>query len=128
MNAFNSLINTQSEAYAQNRTDMLALVDRLHQVRDRARLLSERRRQVFEARGQLLPRERVARLLDPGLPFLELFGLANYLVDHPDRDKSIPGANTLAGIGFVSGVRCMIYASDSGINAGAGRASQCSGR
>jgi len=122
MNIFSSRINTQSAAYAQNRSDMLALVERLHQLRDRARLLSERRRQVFEARGQLLPRERVARLLDPGLPFLELFGLANYLVDQADRDKSIPGASTLAGIGFVAGVRCMVYAYDSGINAGAGTA------
>lgn len=122
MDAFNSLINAQSEEYAKNRTEMLTLVDRLHQLRDRARLLSERRRDVFEKRGQLLPRERIARLLDPGLPFLELFGLANYLVDEPDRDKSVPGASTLAGIGFVSGVRCMIYAYDSGINAGASTA------
>ena len=120
MQTFNSVINLQSEEFAKNRADMLALVERLHQLRDRARLLSERRRAVFEERGQLLPRERIARLLDPGMPFLELFGLANYMVDHPDPDKSIPGANTLAGIGFVSGVRCMIYAYDSGINAGAG--------
>lgn len=119
MHAFKSLINPQSEEFMKNRADMLALVDRLHHLRDRARQLSERRREVFEKRGQLLPRERIARLLDPGMPFLELFGLANYLVDHPDRDKSIPGASTLAGIGFVSGVRCMIYAYDSGINAGA---------
>lgn len=75
MDAFNSLINSQSEEFVKNRADMLALVDRLHQLRDRARLLSERRREVFEKRGQLLPRERVARLLDPGMPFLELFGL-----------------------------------------------------
>ena len=119
MHVFNSLINPQSEEFMKNRAEMLALVDRLHHLRNRARELSERRREVFEKRGQLLPRERIARLLDPGMPFLELFGLANYLVDHPDRDKSIPGASTLAGIGFVSGVRCMIYAYDSGINAGA---------
>lgn len=122
MDAFTSQINPQSAEFAKNRTDMLALIDRLHGLRNRARLLSERRRAVFEERGQLLPRERIARLLDPGMPFLELFGLANYLVDHADRDKSIPGASTLAGIGFVAGVRCMIYAYDSGINAGASTA------
>jgi geranyl-CoA carboxylase beta subunit len=122
MDAFHSLVNTQSQAYAKNRADMLALVDRLRRLRDRARVLSERRRDVFDKRGQLLPRERIARLLDPGLPFLELFGLANYLVDEPDRDKSVPGASTLAGIGFVRGVRCMVYAYDSGINAGASTA------
>jgi len=122
MDTFNSLVDSGSDEYAKNRAEMLALVDRLHQLRDRARLTSERRRDVFQKRGQLLPRERIARLLDPGLPFLELFGLANYLVDNPDREKSIPGASTLAGIGFVSGVRCMIYAYDSGINAGASTA------
>lgn len=122
MNPFNTLVDTHSAEFARNRTDMLALVDRLQELRNRARLASERRRDVFAKRGQLLPRERVARLLDPGLPFLELFGLANYMVDHPDRDKSIPGASTLAGIGFVSGVRCMVYAYDSGINAGASTA------
>ncbi|MFT3804981.1 MAG: carboxyl transferase domain-containing protein [Burkholderiaceae bacterium] len=122
MDTFDSLVDVQSGEYARNRTEMLGLVDRLHRLRDRPRRLSERRREVFQKRGQLLPRERIARLLDPGLPFLELFGLANYLVDDPDRDKSIPGASTLAGIGFVSGVRCMIYAYDSGINAGASTA------
>jgi len=119
MNAFRSLVNVQSDAYAKNRADILARVERLHGLLDRARLKSERRREVFESRGQLLPRERLARLLDPGLPFLSLFGLAGYLCDHDDPEKSIPGASTLAGIGFVSGVRCMIFANDSGINAGA---------
>jgi len=122
MDTFNSHIDTQSADYAKNRAEMLHLVDRLHALKDRARQLSERRREVFEKRGQLLPRERLARLIDPGMPFLELFGLANYLVDQPDPEKSIPGASTLAGIGFVSGVRCLIYAYDSGINAGASTA------
>jgi geranyl-CoA carboxylase beta subunit len=119
MSVFKSRINVQSEEFSTNRADMLGLVDELHRIKDRARQRSERRRPRFEERGQLTPRERLARLLDPGLPFLELYGLANYLVDTDDREKSIPGANALAGIGFVSGIRCMIYASDSGIDAGA---------
>jgi geranyl-CoA carboxylase beta subunit len=119
MAVFVSKTNTSSDAYLTNRADMLALVDELHALKDRARQLSERRRPRFDERGQLTPRERIARVLDPGLPFLELYGLANYTVDTADREKSIPGANTIAGIGFVSGVRSMIYASDSGINAGA---------
>jgi len=116
---FVSRVDASADEFASNRADMLALVAQLHALKDRARNLSEQRRPVFEERGQLTPRERITRLLDPGLPFLELYGLANYLVDTADREKSIPGANTLAGIGFVSGVRCMIYASDSGISAGA---------
>ncbi len=120
MTAYISKIDTTSETFAANRVEMLARVDELHKLKDRAKQLSARRRPRFEERGQLIPRERVARLLDPGMPYLELYGLANYLVDTDDREKSIPGASALAGIGFVSGVRCMIYASDSGINAGAG--------
>ena len=119
MAVFVSKTNTSSDAYASNRADMLALVGDLHDLKDRAKQLSERRRARFDERGQLTPRERVARILDPGLPFLDLYGLANYMVDTDDREKSIPGASAIAGIGFVNGVRCMIYASDSGINAGA---------
>ncbi|WP_334127980.1 acyl-CoA carboxylase subunit beta [Sneathiella sp.] len=119
MTVFSSKIVSSSDAFATNRREMLALVDDLQALKDRATQLSEKRRKVFEERGQLTPRERMVRLLDPGMPFLELFGLANYTVDTPDREKSIPGASALAGIGFIKGVRCMVYASDSGINAGA---------
>ena len=45
--------------------------------------------------------------------------MANYLVDDQDPDNSIPGASMICGIGFVSGVRCMVFVDDSGINAGA---------
>jgi geranyl-CoA carboxylase beta subunit len=119
MATFVSKVNTASDAFATNRADMLALIDELQALKDHARQLSERRRPRFEERGQLTPRERIARVLDPGMPYLELYGLANFTVDTPDREKSIPGASALAGIGFINGVRCMIYASDSGINAGA---------
>lgn len=119
MTAFASKIVTTSDSYAANRQEMLSLIDDLHTLKDRAKALSERRRPIFEQRGQLTPRERVIRLLDPGMPFLELYGLANYMVDTDDREKSIPGASSLTGIGFINGVRCMICASDSGINAGA---------
>jgi geranyl-CoA carboxylase beta subunit len=66
-----------------------------------------------------LPRERVALLLDPGAPFLPLCALAGFMQDTPDPAKSVPGGGMIAGIGFVSGVRCMVVASDSGIEAGA---------
>ena len=67
----------------------------------------------------MLPRERLALLLDPGTPFLEISSLAGLGLDNPDLDKSVPGGGVIGGIGFVSGVRCMINASDSGIDAGA---------
>ncbi len=119
MPEFRSRLDTRSEAFARNRADMLALVEKLHGLAARAEALSEKRRARFEERGQLTPRERLNRLLDPGMPFLELFGLANYLVDDTDPDTSVPGASCLSGIGFVGGVRCLVLVDDSGIDAGA---------
>ncbi|MEC9344689.1 MAG: carboxyl transferase domain-containing protein [Pseudomonadota bacterium] len=119
MAVFESRINPGSDDFARNRADMMALVGRLNEIKGRAARISERRRDRFEERGQLTPRERLARLLDPGMPFLELYGLANYLADTDDEPKSVPGASLITGIGFVAGVRCMIHVDDSGINAGA---------
>ena len=40
-------------------------------------------------------------------------------MDVPDPERSVPGSGVIAGIGYVSGTRCMIFANDSGIDAGA---------
>ena len=56
----------------------------------------------------MLPRERVALVLDPGTPFIELSTLAGYMFDVSDADKSVPGGGLIAGIGFVAGIRCMV--------------------
>ncbi len=122
MSVYISKIDVNSDSFAANRREMLLLVEKLHVLKKRAEAVSERRRLRFEERGQLTPRQRLSRLLDPGMPFLELYGIANYMVEIKDREKSIPGASSLAGIGFISGVRCMIYVTDSGINAGASTA------
>lgn len=119
LNTFYSKIDTQSAGFAKNREDMLALVDEHREILARAEQASEKRRTRFEERGQLTPRERLSRLLDPGMPFVELYGMANFLVDSNDASRSVPGGNSLCGIGFVSGVRCMIMVDDSGIDAGA---------
>ena len=119
MTQYRSRIDPASEGFAANREQMLALVEKLRSLETRAHDLSERRRPRFEERGQLTPRERLSGLLDPGLPFLELYNMANYLVDDQDPDSSIPGASMICGIGFVSGVRCTVFVDDSGINAGA---------
>ena len=119
MPVYQSQLSAQSPAFEDNRRDMLALTDRLRTLEDRAQSASEKRRSRFEQRGQLTPRERLAHLLDPGMPFLALYNLCNYLVDDEDPETSIPGGNIIAGIGFVSGVRCLVFVDDSGIQAGA---------
>ncbi len=98
---------------------MLALLERVRAYERKSVEKSEGSRGRFEKRKQLLPRERLSLLLDPGTPFLELSSLAGLGLDNPDLDKSVPGGGVIAGVGTVSGVRCMINASDSGIDAGA---------
>lgn len=119
MNAFQTQVDRESDGYQANRDDMLGLVAQLRRYEARAEALSEKRRDTFAQRGQLTPRERIARLLDPGMPFLDLYNLANFLVEDANRETSVPGASMVCGIGFVSGVRCLVVADDSGINAGA---------
>ena len=119
MAMFKSKVNSTSEAFQKNRQDMLECIDELRKLEARAVEASERRRAVFEKRGQLTPFERLSRLLDPGMPFLRLHTLANYLVEDPNPETSIPGGSVILGIGFVGGVRCMIWVDDSGIRAGA---------
>ncbi|WP_454726288.1 MULTISPECIES: acyl-CoA carboxylase subunit beta [Cupriavidus] len=114
-----SRISPASEASQANRAGMLALLARIRAFEQRAADTSAASRGRFEKRGQLLPRERLALLLDPGAPFIELCSLAGLGLDNPDLDKSVPGGGLIAGIGVVAGIRCMISASDSGINAGA---------
>src|SRR6188768_4565627 len=97
---------------------MLGLIDTLRALEARTRERSAQAKPLFDRRGQLLPRERVARLLDIGAPWLELSSIAGYGLDTGDLEKSIPGGGMIAGIGYVSGVRCLVVASDSGIDAG----------
>jgi geranyl-CoA carboxylase beta subunit len=116
---FESSFNPQSPQAQQRRDAMLARIGQLRALEGRAAQTSAKSKPVFDKRGQLLPRERVALLLDPGAPYLPLCSLAGYLQDTKDPEKSVPGGGMVAGIGFIAGVRCMVVASDSGIEAGA---------
>ena len=119
MAVFQSRIQTQSDAFRGNREDMLNLIGQLHALNDRGRRMSEKRKSRFEARGQLTPRERLARLLDPGMPWLAIGNLSGYLSDGRPEEESLPGSTVICGIGFIAGVRCMVVVDDSGIMAGA---------
>ncbi|GAC1304949.1 MAG: propionyl-CoA carboxylase subunit beta [Steroidobacteraceae bacterium] len=67
------------------------------------------------ARGKLLPRERVDRLLDPASPFLEIGQLAAYGL----YEDQAPGAGVIAGIGRVAARDVMVVANDSTVKGGA---------
>ena len=66
------------------------------------------------ARGKLLPRERVERLLDAGTPFLEVSPMAAYGM----YDADITAAGVIAGIGRVAGIDCMIVCNDATVKGG----------
>ncbi len=65
-------------------------------------------------RGKMLPRERVAALLDRDTPFLELSPLAAHEVD----DEAVPSAGIITGVGTVSGHTCVIIANDATVKGG----------
>jgi 3-methylcrotonyl-CoA carboxylase beta subunit len=71
-------------------------------------------RERHAARGKLLPRERVATLLDPGSPFLEIGALAAFGL----YDGDIHGAGMIAGVGRVSGRDVMVVCNDATIKGG----------
>ncbi|WP_333826302.1 acyl-CoA carboxylase subunit beta [Pararhodobacter sp.] len=119
MPRFHSRLESTTPGFGANQADMSRLLDELSTLHQRAATLSEKRRSRFEERGQLSPRARLGHLLDPGMPWLEIYSLANYLVHDENPETSVPGASAIAGIGYVSGVRMMIFVTDSGINAGA---------
>ena len=119
MPVLTSQISTSSEAFRANRTEMLALLDNVRAVERKVIALSDARRPQFEKRGQIHPRDRVAALTDRGAPFLELSTLVGHGMFGDDGDRNAFGGATIAGIGMVSGVRCMVLAHDSGIKGGA---------
>ncbi len=75
---------------------------------------SETSRARHVKRGKLLPRDRVAGLLDPGSPFLEIGLFAATGVYSED----IPGAGLIAGIGKVCGRDCMVVCNDATVKGG----------
>src|SRR5271166_2118520 len=101
------------------RTEHLALIEAFRATEARVRAASQRAERRFRARGQLLPRERVALLLDRDAPFLELSTLAGLGMHEDDGRDDVYGGGNIIGIGVVRGVRCLVAASDSGIKGGA---------
>ena len=113
-----SKLDAASAAFAANTqrmTERLAEVQRLESL---VIAESESKRARFEQRGQLLPRERVARLLDRGSGFLELSRLAGLNMHDDDGKKAVLGGGSIVGIGTVAGKRVLISASDSGVKGG----------
>jgi 3-methylcrotonyl-CoA carboxylase beta subunit len=108
-------ISPRSSDFATNAAAMSALVDDLRaKVAQAALGGGETARQRHVSRGKLLPRDRVATLIDPGSPFLELSQLAA----HGLYNNEVPAAGIVTGIGRVSGRACVIVANDATVKGG----------
>jgi geranyl-CoA carboxylase beta subunit len=118
MSVIRSNIDGTSPAFTANRTAMLALIAHFRALEEQVRRTSNAKKDQFAKRGQLLPRERVALLLDRGSPFLELSTLAGLGMHDDDGNENVLGGGVIDGIGYVAGVRCLISASDSAIKGG----------
>src|SRR5690606_28131775 len=115
MPVIESRINPRSQEFQDNAQAMRTQVEDLRaQLARTARGGSESARAKHVARGKLLPRERVERLLDPGTPFLELSPMAA----HDVYDNASPGAGIITGIGRVAGTECMIVCNDATVKGG----------
>ncbi|MGY2278433.1 geranyl-CoA carboxylase subunit beta [Pseudomonas monsensis] len=112
-----SRLDPLSEDFARNRAAMLAAIEHVQQLEQNLLNKAAEAKAKFDKRGQLLPRERLNLLLDPGAPFLELASLAGYKL-HDDKDGSAAGGGLIAGIGYVCGVRAMVVANNSAIKGG----------
>src|SRR6266498_1860880 len=115
MNVIKSQIQPRAAEFQANGAAMRALVEDL---RAKAGEVSQgggqAARDKHVARGKLLPRDRVDRLLDPGTPFLEIGQLAAYGM----YENQAPAAGLIAGIGRVHGVECLIIANDATVKGG----------
>jgi geranyl-CoA carboxylase beta subunit len=118
MPALRSKIKPTSDAFAANAQRMLGLLAEVQRLEGLVIAESESKRDKFAQRRQLLPRERVARLLDRGTPFLEISRLAGLNMHDDDGKKSVMGGGSIVGIGVVAGKRCIISANDSAVKGG----------
>jgi len=108
-------VDPRSDEFRSNVDANRAAVDKLRAAQLEATLGGgEKYISRHKAAGKLLPRERVELILDRDSHFLELCALAG-----KDVSGHVPGAGLIGGIGLVSGVECVITASESTVKGGA---------
>ena len=115
MSVIQSRLLTRSERFRENDQALRTILADLHQVLQEIDRGGGQKAQARHlSRGKLLPRDRIAALLDPGSPFLELSQLAAHKVY---RDN-VPAAGLITGIGRIEGRECMVVANDATVKGG----------
>jgi acetyl-CoA carboxylase carboxyltransferase component len=109
-----SSLDTTSQAFERNRADMLEQLGVLSELLDQAEAgggpaAMDRMR----SRGKLPIRERIANVLDPDSPFLEISPLAGYGSDYT------LGGGMVVGIGVIAGTECVVMGNDPSVLGGA---------
>ncbi|MGY3896558.1 carboxyl transferase domain-containing protein [Aeromonas enterica] len=115
MSRIHSRLDTASPEFAERHSAMQALVEDLNARLDEIALGGgEANNTRHQARGKLLPRERINQLLDPGSPFLELSALAAWQV----YDEPVPAAGIITGLGQIAGRLCLLVVNDATVKGG----------
>ncbi len=105
------IITSASPGWEENAARMRALIEELAAIRQNVAAAAEAYRPRAEKRGMLMPRDRLALLLDPGSPWLELMPFAGWR-RYGDKDGTGAGAGAIAGIGRIAGRSCLIAVDD----------------
>jgi acetyl-CoA carboxylase carboxyltransferase component len=110
-----SKIQTSSDTYRENRVHQMDAAARLRDILAEVRQGGAPRAvEKHRTRGRLTARERVAKLLDPNTPFLELSALAA----NGMYDDEAPSAGIVTGVGSIHGRECLIVANDATVKGG----------
>ncbi|RQT25756.1 carboxyl transferase domain-containing protein [Burkholderia contaminans] len=110
-----SKLNPRSEDFRANAVALEAVVADLRaKIEQLAQGGGQAARDKHLSRGKLLPRDRIAQLLDPGAPFLEFSQLAANGMYNDDA----PGAGVITGIGRIAGRECVIVCNDATVKGG----------
>jgi 3-methylcrotonyl-CoA carboxylase beta subunit len=115
MSILNSQINLQSDLIQNNLKNIHEQMNQLQQLQEK--IMSggdEKIKARHQTQGRLLPRERLAYLLDTGSPFLEI----SMFAAHEVYADNIPAAGVIAGIGQIHGRDCMIVINDATVKGG----------
>lgn len=110
-----SKLNPRSEDFRANAAALEAVAADLRaKIEQLAQGGGQAARDKHLSRGKLLPRDRIAQLLDPGAPFLEFSQLAANGMYNDDA----PGAGVITGIGRIAGRECVIVCNDATVKGG----------
>lgn len=108
-------INSKGKDFKENQDNLEQLVSDLKQRVQAASAGGSATAQArHKGKGKLLPRERIAALLDPDTVFLEIGLLAGLEL----YDEPVPCGGIISGVGLVSGLECMIIVNDATVKGG----------